>query len=101
MQFRISKLLGDGRFKVQISLTSVTEAEKEKFAKFGAPKLKIKIANGADKEIPVTRLEIMEQFAFFTQQDADAYVADLKEQINIVRQKYEGLKDDWSSTEVL
>ncbi len=101
MKFIITKKLVSGRYYVKAELTDLTEIDEEKAKKFGYPAILIRALNGKDIPLKIIQLNQVESYGFYNQKEADEYAEFLKNQIFILKQQWENLKDNWSKQEEL
>ncbi len=101
MKFKIMKDLESGRYYVHVRLKDLTDDDVEKSKKFGFPLLKLRIGDGRTLNIRIDRINTFSGFGFYDQKEADEYVTDIKNQINIVKKEWEAKKDTWSVEETL
>lgn len=101
MQFKLKKEIKNGRYFVSIELTEYNDHDKAKSTKFGTPMLFLKISDGRNAKLPITSISRLSPYGFYTQDEADQYAENIKEQILILKKEWSSLEDLWSDEEVL
>ena len=101
MQFKLKKEIKNGRYFVGIELTEYTEQDRTKAIKFGSPVILVKISDGRDVKLPLSSLQKLSPYGFYTQDEANQYAENLKEQVLTLKKEWSSLEDSWSDEEVL
>jgi hypothetical protein len=101
LKFKLIRELANGKYYCYVSLLEFSEQDKKKANKFGVPNLEVLLQNGSLVKVSITSLEHMSVFGFPDQKQADTYAEKLKNQIVSLKESWENLKDNWSTTEEL
>lgn len=101
MQFRLRKQIKNGRYFVDIELTEYTDLDRAKSIKFGVPHLSLKLNDGRDAKVPITTMNKVPPYGFYTQEEAEQYNQNLKNEVLILKKEWNSLEDSWSDEEIL
>jgi len=99
MKFVISRELTQGNYSVKVLLKEFSEDDQKKAMKFGMPKLNVLHPNGMRIAALINEVSNYQTFNFKNQKDADNYATDLINQINVLKNSWDNLKDTWSKQE--
>jgi len=101
MKVAISKEVKDGSYLVRISVQELSEEEREKILKFGAPDIDVQANNLRGdwiSNLPLHKID--EIFSFDSEEEADIFATEIKNKMTHALNDLRSLKDNFSSADV-